>query len=54
MSPVLDMLTTSVNWFQRTEGSDALPGEPREGLSAERAGGTVIQVGPAERPADRV
>lgn len=40
--------------LKRTESGDALPGEPCEGLPAERAGGSVIQAGPAERPADRV
>lgn len=43
-----------VVWPQCTEGSDALPGEPREGLPAERAGGSVVQGGPAGRPADGV
>lgn len=43
-----------VVWPQCTEGSDALPGESCQGLPAEWAGGSVIQDGPAERPADRV
>lgn len=41
-------------WPQCTKGSDALPGEPCEGLPAEWAGGSVIQDDAAERPADRV
>lgn len=41
-------------WCQCTKGSDALPGEPREGLSAERAGGPVIQDNPAGRTANGV
>lgn len=50
----LSSASVVVVWPQRTEGSDALPGEPCEGLPAERAGGSVIQDSPAERPADRV
>lgn len=37
---------------QRAEGSDALPGQPREGQPPERARRPAVQVGPPQRSAD--